>query len=303
MRFLVAIMLVATSLHAEPAKVKQATGSIIRTKGQIQTGRNSRIELEMPHSAIVRIGSNAALSFSSDARRLTLTSGTMLLIIPERIGSISIEAGSVVVTMRQGSLEMFNVSGRVKVIALDGRLVVAIAADPRDRRTLRYGQMLDVPVAAKQLPEATTINLDKLLSTSLLVGMGKVHDRIGVNALKQKPRPPSLLNSPPLVRAIRASGAAMTTLGIERRQAAIASAQALAAEQAALASQRTAEQQAARAAVQAAAAALTEKAAAAEQRQQEAERIRQDNDRRRFRDLIDRIPPGQQPGGPPGQQP
>ena len=52
-------LLLAANLHAEPPKVKQAVGEIIRTKGKIQTGSSSRLELELPYLAIVRIGSNA----------------------------------------------------------------------------------------------------------------------------------------------------------------------------------------------------------------------------------------------------
>jgi hypothetical protein len=53
-------------LCAEPARLKQASGSIIRGKGTLQTGPSSRLELELPDRSILRVGSNASFSVSAD---------------------------------------------------------------------------------------------------------------------------------------------------------------------------------------------------------------------------------------------
>jgi hypothetical protein len=81
-KLFIALLFCGTAFAAEP-KVKQATGEIIRTKGKIQTGSSSRIELELPYHAIVRVGSNADLKFSQDYKDMTLDSGTMMASIPK----------------------------------------------------------------------------------------------------------------------------------------------------------------------------------------------------------------------------
>ena len=132
-------LLCATGLLAEPPKVKQATGEIIRTKGKIQTGSSSRIELELPYLAIVRIGSNADFKFTSDAKEMSLSNGTLMLSMPKETAGVTIESGSVITALSKGDLEMSNVGGRAKVIALNGKIAVSLAANRSDRRRLRAG--------------------------------------------------------------------------------------------------------------------------------------------------------------------
>lgn len=188
----IVLLCCATSLLAESAKVKQATGSVIRSKGKIQTGSASRIELELPYLAVVRIGSNANFKFSGDAKKMSLKSGTMLLSMPEKLEGVSVEAGSIVTTMVQGDLEMSNVDGAVKVVTLNGKVRVALAANPSDRRSLRAGDMIDVPAGAMQMPKVTAIKLSTLLKTSVLFNMGPLPTSRAIrqNATKQAPPRP-----------------------------------------------------------------------------------------------------------------
>ena len=179
-------------LAAEP-KLKQATGEIIRIKGKIQTGSSSRIELELPFLAIVRIGSNAEFKFSSDNKKMSLESGTLLLSMAVETPGVSVESGSVVTAMSKGDLEMSNVGGAVRVIGLNGRVKVSLAANPGDRRSLRAGQMVNVPAGATSIPSATAIKLSTLLKTSILFNMGPLPSSRAIrqNATKQAgaPRP------------------------------------------------------------------------------------------------------------------
>ena len=165
-------MLCASLMHAEQPKMKQATGTVFRSKGQIQTGSSSRIELELPYLAIVRIGSNAAVEFSADNRTLTMDSGTLLLSSPKDTGKVTINSGSVITTVANGDLEMSNIAGQVKVIVLNGRVLASIAANPSSSKSLRSGQMVNVPAGATVMPPVTAIRLSKLLKTSILFNMG-----------------------------------------------------------------------------------------------------------------------------------
>ena len=170
------------SLLAESAKVKQAIGSVIQAKGRIQTGSSSRIEVELPYSATVRIGSNTDFKFSPDAKKMSLESGTMLLSMPEKTNGVSVESGSIMTALSKGALEMSNVDGRVKVITLDGKVGVALAANPSDRRSLRAGQMVDVPAGATAMPPIVAVKLSTLIKTSVLINMGPFP---GLRAIKQ----------------------------------------------------------------------------------------------------------------------
>ena len=190
-RLLVAFisLLCVTGLCAEPLKTSKATGSIIRTKGKIQTGSSSRIEVELPSLGIVRVGSNADLKFSPDAKKMSLKSGTMLLSIPKKTDGVSVESGSVITALTKGDLEMSNVNGKVKVVTLNGRVAVSLAANPSDRRSLRSGDMVDVPAGATQMPQVTAIRLALLLKTSVLFNMGPLPSgrAIRQNATQQAP--------------------------------------------------------------------------------------------------------------------
>lgn len=195
----------------------------------------------------------------------------MFLSSPKRAGQTTVRLGLVLAVTSWAELQLLHVAGRVKVVCLDGKAAVSL---PGHRAILRYGQMVDIFPGATKIPEPTPVKLETLLSTSLLMQMGSLPNqhRLAFNAYRQKPQWKPIANSPPIVSATRATGAAMTTLGIERQQAAIAAAQQLVAQQAALASQRAAEAQAARQAVAQAAQQLAA--------QQEAERLAQEAARR-----------------------
>ena len=181
MRWIVWLLLFPVTLLAEQ-KVKQATGSVIRTKGKIQTGSSSRIELELPYLAVARIGSHATLRFNATAKALSLEGGTLMLSVPKETSGITVESGSTMTSFSKGALQMSNVDGRVKVITLDGKITVTLAANPSDRRRLKDGDMVDVPAGATTMPPVTTIKLRKLIETSVLINMGPFP---GLRAIKQ----------------------------------------------------------------------------------------------------------------------
>ena len=162
--------------------MSKAKGSVIQQKGKIQTGSSSRIELELPYPAVVRVGSNADLNFSPDAKKMSLKSGTLMLSLPKETAGVEIESGSVVTALTKGDLEMSNVGGQVKVITLNGKVSVSLAANPSDRRRLKSGEMVDVPAGATQMPPVSAIKLSLLIKTSTLINMGPFP---GLRAIKQ----------------------------------------------------------------------------------------------------------------------
>ena len=186
-------LLCIATLCAEPAKLKQATGSVIRGKGRIQTGSSSRIEFELPYLAIVRIGSNANFNFSPDWREMTLDSGAMLFSAPKDAGAFTLHAAGITTQMAgRGTLQLSNVVGRVKVMALDGKVVASLAAKPSEPKKLRFGQMLDVPAGATAMPPVVAFKMATVLKTSILFNMGPFPGKAAIerNATKQAPPRP-----------------------------------------------------------------------------------------------------------------
>ena len=292
----------AAALCAEPARLKQATGSVIRSKGKIQTGSSSRVELELPYLATVRVGSNASFQFSADYRTLALDKGTMLLAAPKDAGAFTVRAGGVVTQTAAGraaALELSNVAGQVKVIALDGKMVSQLAAAPGQRANLRAGQMVNIPAGATSMPAATAFKLAALLKTSMLFNMGSFPGQRAIrqNATKQSGAPVL----PPFVtggfdpdwgggaNALTTLGPAGTAAGVSQMEAnaqgqrvaeltAQQAVQQAATQQAAIAQQQQAQQallernrqQAAQALALAAAVRAAQQAAAERQAQQQA---------------------------------
>ena len=247
-------------LGAEPAKVVQASGSVLRTKGKIQTGSSSKIELELPYLAVVRIGSNATFKFSADGRAMALDSGTMLFAQPKAAGTATIRAGGIVTQLSgRAALQLANVGGQVKVIVLDGKVVAQLAAKPSEGAKLRFGQMVAVPAGATSMPPATAFKLGALLKSSGLFNMGDFPGKAAIerNSTKQAPPRPFVTGGFDPDWAGGGGTAALTTLGpagtammanqieanVQGQRAAEQAAAQLAAEQAA--AQQAAAQQAA----------------------------------------------------------
>ena len=261
-----------------------SAGEIIRQEGRIVTGPNSRIEVEFP-AATVRVGSNTDLSFTPSGGEMDLARGTLMVSARDEV---AIRSGPVTVRTGRGDLELSIVWGhRVKVIVLDGKVRVTFAGE---RKSLRYGEMVEIPFGATEMPEVTAINLETLMSTSRLIGMGPLRSqrKLAKNAVKQNPRPVSLVNTPPGIAASRATATAGAAHAIEAQQA--QQAQALVNQQILedRRQQRLAEQAAARTAVQQAAQQLEAK------RQAEAAEV--------ARQVAAQQPQGSQDGGPQGSQ-
>ena len=189
----IGLFVCVASVWAEPVKYSRASGSVIRTKGKIQTGSSSRIEVELPYSAIVRVGSNAKLEFSADYRDMTLDSGTMMASVPKGAGDVIITAGPVATALSGGGdLEMSNVGGSAKVVVLNGKVVASLTKNPSEAKKLRFGQMVDVKAGATSMPPVMAFKMATLLKTSVLFNMG---DFPGKRAIKQnatKQAPPGL---------------------------------------------------------------------------------------------------------------
>ena len=165
-------------MRARPA----VPGDTVNGKIAVKTGGDSRAELQFPDLTITRVGSNALFRFVSGGREITLDGGTMLFSSPKGAGGGKVQAGAITAAVTGTEFLISYVkgsggkrggagpplAGRVKVICLNGKVLVYFTANPRSRRSLQAGQMVDVPNEATTMPAVQNLNLGVLLATSML---------------------------------------------------------------------------------------------------------------------------------------
>jgi hypothetical protein len=151
----------------------------VNGKTAIRTGGDSRAELQFPDLTITRVGSNALFRFVSGGREITLGGGTMLFSSPKGAGGGTVQAGAITAAVTgteslisyvkgPGGKKGAPLAGQVKVICLNGKVLVYFTAKPRNRRWLQAGQMVDVSNGATSLPAVQNVNLGVILATSML---------------------------------------------------------------------------------------------------------------------------------------
>ena len=155
-----------------PQDVRAAPGDIVKGDTALQTGGYSRAELQFSDLTITRVGSNSLFRFVRGTREIILDSGTMLFSAPAGAGGGKVRAGFISAAVTGSEFMISNV-GKVKVICLSHKVAVYFTANPKVRVELLPGQMLDIAAGAnRKMPPVTTINLGKLLGTSLLTESG-----------------------------------------------------------------------------------------------------------------------------------
>ena len=159
---------------ARPASI----GDIIAGQTGLKTADESRAELSFPDLSITRVGSNALFRFFAGGRDMTLDGGTMLFSSPKGAGGGQVQAGAITAAVTGTDFLVSYVKGpaakggRVKVICLSRTVLVYFTANPRERRLLRPGQMLDIPNGATKFPPVSTVSLSLILSTNELFESG-----------------------------------------------------------------------------------------------------------------------------------
>ena len=252
-----------------PRNTKAVPGDVITKDLALKTGGDSRAELEFPDLTITRLGANAIFRFYAGQRRIILDGGVMLFHADHRRGGGTVEAGAITAAVTGTDFLISNISKRVKVICLSGKVLVYFTANPKEGRGLKPGQMVDVAAGATKIPAATTINLTTLLATSMLGeagGLGPFPNQAAIEKNARNQQDASLLGGflPGLNNLLTQPGSmpaqAMTTQAGQAARS-ITTANNIASQQ--LAAQQAAAQQAA--AQQAAAQQAAAQQAAAQQ--------------------------------------
>jgi len=164
----------SVSLVENERKVKPAAeGDVVKGQTGLKTGVDSRAELRFPDTTVLRVGANSLFSFQSGSREMDLESGTMLFSAPKGEGGGQVQAGAVTaaVTGTEFLLARYP-TGEVRLVVLEGKVVLFFTANPKTRRVFRAGQSVTVAPGAVEIPRGVTIDLHRLIATSRLVEAG-----------------------------------------------------------------------------------------------------------------------------------
>jgi len=163
-----------------------AIGDTVTGQTAVKTGSDSRAELLFPDQTVTRIGSNALFRFNAGSRSMSLDGGTMLFSAPKGEGGGQVEAGAVTAAVTGTNFLLYYlVGGDVKVVVLEGKVLVYLTKNPKIRRMLRAGQIVVVPAGSTDVPAPYSIDLKHLIETSRLLesgGFGPLHAQALIEA-------------------------------------------------------------------------------------------------------------------------
>ena len=160
-----------------------AAGEKIEGDQGLRTGQASRAELEFQDKTLTRLGANTIFNFENGTRDLSLEQGTMLLQVPKGAGGAKIRTAAITAAITGTSILLeytpdFNPppgskkkkkKGYVKVIVLEGTLLLYLNIRVGESVLLGPGQMLITTPDALQLPQSVDIDILRLVDSSILV--------------------------------------------------------------------------------------------------------------------------------------
>lgn len=147
-----------------------SVGQTIGGKNSVRTGRDSRAELIFTDQTITRLGQNSVFRFRNGTRDVELERGSVLLQVPKSAGGATIRTATVTAAIT-GTTSMFEYSPNewVKLLTLEGTQKLYINGR-KDPVLVPAGQMIIMRPNGRVIPQPVTIDVAKLLATSILAG-------------------------------------------------------------------------------------------------------------------------------------
>ena len=145
------------------------SGEVLKAPQRVRTGPQSRAELTAPDQTITRVGANTVFSYADNGRTLNLEQGNVLVHAPKGLGGGTIKSGGAAAAVLGTTLIMSaTTGGGFKVILLEGMGKVTLPNG--NSVTLKAGQEVFVLPGGTEFSQVFSINLDKLVKGSQLVG-------------------------------------------------------------------------------------------------------------------------------------
>ncbi len=125
-------------------------GDSVAGKTAVQTGNQSRAELEFNDQTIARLGANSVFSFDKGTRDLNLNEGVILLEVPKNAGGATVNTAAVTaaVTGTTIMIEYHKATGAtkamVKFIVLEGTMRLKLKGHAGESVLLNAGQMITI---------------------------------------------------------------------------------------------------------------------------------------------------------------
>ncbi|MGH8046668.1 MAG: FecR domain-containing protein [Chthoniobacterales bacterium] len=162
-------------LHPEQSAVPAKVGDSIAGSTAVQTGGQSRAELQFNDDTIARLGANSVFSFDRGTRDLNLNEGVILLEVPKNAGGATINTAAVTAAVT-GTTVMIEThkgkkgkGGTIKFIVLEGTMRLTLNGVSGESILLGPGQMISMNVGDRRLPEAHFVDVGRITKTSGLM--------------------------------------------------------------------------------------------------------------------------------------
>jgi hypothetical protein len=155
---------------AVPAKI----GDSISGSTAVQTGGQSRAELQFNDQTLARLGANSVFSFDRGTRDLNLNEGVILLEVPKNAGGATINTAAVTAavtgtTVMIESRKGKNGKGVVKFIVLEGTMRLTLNGRSGESILLGPGQMVTMRAGDTRFSDPQVVDVGRLTKTSGLM--------------------------------------------------------------------------------------------------------------------------------------
>lgn len=147
-----------------------SVGESIGSSSSVTTGRRSRAELTFQDKTITRLGQNSVFSFRNGTRDIELKQGSILLQVPKNAGGATIRTATVTAAIT-GTTSMCEYSPGewVKLATLEGTQKLFVNGSKKPV-LVPAGQMIVMHANGRVVPAPISIDIAKLLSSSILAG-------------------------------------------------------------------------------------------------------------------------------------
>jgi hypothetical protein len=161
-------------LQPEKSAVAAKIGDDVTGSTAVQTGGQSRAELQFNDATIARLGANSVFSFDRGTRDLNLNEGVILLEVPKNAGGATINTAAVTAAVTGTTVMIESRKGKkgkgvVKFIVLEGTMRLTINGHTGESILLGPGQMITMRAGDTRLPEPQFVDVGRITKTSGLM--------------------------------------------------------------------------------------------------------------------------------------
>src|SRR3954454_15912351 len=157
-------------LPAQAAPRPATTNDTVRGDTAVRTGIESRAELTFGDLTIARLGANTVFSFNPDSRTVELGDGAILLRVPKGSNGTKIHTAAVTAAITGTTVIVeYHPKAYAKYLVLEGTMRVYLKGVLGESVLMSAGQMMIINPKATRLSDPVDFDLERLLSTSLLV--------------------------------------------------------------------------------------------------------------------------------------